>query len=332
MSGPMYGPPSQAVPAPPKSRLPLFLGAGAAVVALVGALAFLGGKGSESEKPLPGSRTDTSGEVGTGAPPASSGAATTVQLGSGAPRVGRSFEQQLSMNIKMAFSAPGMPKKVSVTMGEQKKLKVTVLAVDDWTATRVEVAYSDSFESESEGAAPPKKTVHPNANKAYFVSAQTGGPAVSAVDGKAVTEEEKDNVISDVGDLVQPRPELFRRPLAVGDTLSPPPAIAASLLGFTSVAEDEDDRLENVTLRLTSIDSARRAAVFDVRVKYVHDDKEAGDLFTAELQGSMTYDIDSSIALGGTLSGPLTGKSTHQGMKIPIEGSIDLDIKATINR
>ena len=321
--GPMSGPVpvSAAVPpaAPQPSRVPLLLaaGSGAFVVLLllvVAAFAF-GDDGDGSG----------SGAAATSSATASS-AAGGVMIGGAPPRVGRTFHQETDTALQMTVTAAGHPP-MSETHKSHLEYKATVLAVNEWHATRVEVQYLDHFDVEQEGKKPEKKTVSPTAHRGFFVASQDKGASVGSMDGKEIDEDTKSDVLSTVSDLVAPRPDVFKRPLSVGDSLSPPSSVAVHLLGIPADDEEISMRPENTVLRLTAIDRAAQSATFDVKLSLVFEEAESKVTFTAALQGTMTFDIPTGIPAAGMLSGPVTGSVTEGPVKASIAGSMSLRVK-----
>ena len=325
MSG--FAPMSTAQPAPPKSKLPLFVGGGAVVLLLLvgGGLALTAGGKGDSGAPLGGS---SAGVAGTGASVAPNGA---VQIGAAPPRVGRTFDHETDVTFQLEVWLAAAKKPLTSTLERQhRKFKVNVLAVNEWHATRLEVQYAESFETTQQAPAPEKKKVGPTANRGFFVASQDSGSSVSPVDGKPITDAEKDAVKSDVSDFLRPRAEVFRRPLVVGDSLSPPASVAGDLLGITNDDDGTETRAENAVLKLTAIDQAQSRAVFDVQFSFVYSVKASKMTFTAPMKGSMSFDIPTGIAVAGKLTGPVDGSFTESGVKGLLKGNISMEVKANV--
>jgi hypothetical protein len=235
-------------------------------------------------------------------------------------------DMTMSMTIKKGDKVLS---ELTMRQGETEKKKVTILAATDKAVTSVRCEYLEK--STIEGAADKeRKKASVVSGKTYLVTAKNGKIEVVNATGRPVSGKERTEVAKDNADLGKPNKtaELVPdRPIAVGETLTPPASVIRSMMN----TDDESMELKDISLTLKAIEGsgAARAGVFAMSLRVGASNKKGAMPVQMELAGSLKILVDSMLPVEMNLSGPISLATEQKGNSITATGRAAFSISAT---
>ena len=247
-----------------------------------------------------------------------------VQIRAEAPPVGAVIDRNIRTSMDMGFSAPGDAQpRVRGEVRTQRQYRFTVLSVTSNQITRAEVRYLDTWTTSRVGQEAPETESAPVSNRAYVLTGQAGSTDVQAADGHALSEDERNEVLADVGDMLLPRSGAFAAGIDVGQSVSLTSGEALALLGLASIEEGTTTRADRAAMTLVSVEGDR--ARFDITLNFVQDGGDPAAHIEGALKGTVTLDVRSGLPVQAQLEGPVTGSVSSGADRLTISGTMKLE-------
>jgi hypothetical protein len=255
-------------------------------------------------------------------PPFQADSAASVQFKSKAPAVGDKYTSTEESLMKMALAAKGQS--VTIEQHETEERKIELLALKDGLPSKIRVRYAQHRkDAKSDGK--PKPSPSPVHGKTYLVERKGSELVVTNEQGKAVSDEEREQVTKDHRRLGKPdeiTSALKSKPRKVGDKLDD---VAKALAD--QFKERSAERGEKVTIHapkltfteLKKIDGVEHA-VLDLSLRMGAENKDV--TLTMDLKGKVLVRVDEASHGEINVSGPLKISGGASG-----DGSVTLKTK-----
>jgi hypothetical protein len=256
-----------------------------------------------------------------------------VRFSQHAPRKDQVIGEQSASDMTMSMTVKKGDKvlqEITTRQGQTEKKKVTILAATDSAVTSVRCEYLDRSTIEGAAAGKESKKASVVSGKTYLVTAKNGKIEVVNANGRPVSKKERSEVEKDNDDLGKPNKTaqlLPDRPIAVGETLTPPASAVRSMLN----TGDDSMELKDVSLSLKAVEGsgAARAAVFDLSMRVGGSNKKGAVPVKMELVGSLKILVDSTLPVEMNLSGPISIETEEKGTSISAKGQVSFSVNVT---
>jgi hypothetical protein len=233
-------------------------------------------------------------------------AAETVPFTYRAPHVGQqgSHDMQFTLDLNISLRQAGQTiSSEAQQLTRDQDRQVTVLAVADSKATKVQVFYSKAWEQVSRGKQAGTQQSQPIEGKSYLVERRVADLVVTDPDGHDVPEEERTLVAASMDAVGHSNPLgtfLDGKKLSIGQTLKLPNDMASDLLGMKETG-GEAEKVE-LTLHDINVDEDhRRLADFSMLV--VLKLPGGGSL---DVKGQLQIEPESCQIASATFEGPVS--------------------------
>jgi hypothetical protein len=250
-----------------------------------------------------------------------------------APRKDQVIGEQSVSDMSMSITIKKGDKvlqEMAMRQGETENKKVTILAATDLVVTSVRCEYLDKSTIGGAGADKEKKKASVVSGKTYLVTAKNGKIEVVNATGRPVSKKERSEVEKDNDQLGKPNKTatlLPDRPIAVGETLTPPTSVIRSLMN----TGDDSMEFKDVSLTLKAIEGSgsARAGVFALSMRADGSSKKGDPPVQMALAGTLKILVDSTLPLEVNLSGPISMAIDQKGTSISATGQASISVKAT---
>ncbi|MCA9623622.1 MAG: protein kinase [Myxococcales bacterium] len=254
-----------------------------------------------------------------------------LHIGSQPLPVGTEVVEDSTAHFEMAMSLGG-GRLGDITSDQRRRRTVTVLARDDYRATKARVEYGEHEEATSENKRPPVVARKKSAGRTFIVTSALGQVQVESGDGAAIDDTQRKEVIDDASLVVTPQPDLFKKPLVVGDRLEPPSAMMLWLLGGAGGSEGQIT-IDSGSLTLQAISEAteRKQAIFSMSGHFVQTIPSPASRIEADLSGTVTIDVASGWPVVVEVTGPARGSVQQTGARVDLAGTLSARSTALIH-
>jgi hypothetical protein len=235
-------------------------------------------------------------------------AAEPVQFTYRAPQVGQqgSHDMQFSLDMTTALRQAGQ-----IISSEKQQLsrnqdrQVTVLAVADRRAMKVQVAYSKAWEQVARGTQSGTPQPQPIEGKSYIVERRGSDLVVTDLQGHDVPEEERVLVAGSMDAVGHPSPLgtfLDGKKIVIGQTLKLPNDMASDLLGM----KEAGGEAQQVELTLQDVHQEEDARIAQFAMLIVLKLPGGG---TLDVKGRLQLEPETCQITAANFEGPV---SMHQ--------------------
>jgi hypothetical protein len=263
--------------------------------------------------------------------------AERVRFGYKAQAVDRTVNQTVSFTMELKSSTVQGNKTVEEheSRVSRKQLRsVTVLESAAHWPTKVKVAYTSSDQETKVDGDESKKVSQAVAGKTYVVSRRDKDAKLQIAydDGKTPPADELDLVASSMDTIGRPNPLgefLGGREVAIGETLSMSPAIAAQILGFDP-SLGQVTKFELTLAKIVEKDGAK-CGEFDAMVDLRSSDP-AGP--ATRFRGKMVLEVATCRGVEAEFAGPVSFVENHGPAvaRIQVRGAGALRMQYTSSR
>ncbi len=248
-------------------------------------------------------------------PPIHADTAATVQFKSKPLVVGDKYTATEESLMKMVLAAKGQS--VTIEQHETEERKIEVLVVKDGLPSKIRVRYArHTKDTKADGK--PKPSPSPVGGKTYVVERKGTEIVVTNEQGKAVTEEEREQVTKDHRRLGKPdeiTTALKSKPRKVGENLDDVAKALADQFKERSAERGEKVTIHDPKLTLTEvkkIDGVEHA-VLDLGLRMTAENTDV--TISMGLKGKVIVRVDEASHGEINVSGPLkiTGGASGDG-------------------
>jgi hypothetical protein len=241
----------------------------------------------------------------------SASAAEPIAFTYRAPQVGQQGSHDMQFTLDLSISLHQAGQTIS---SEQQQLsrdqdrQVTVLAVADNKATKVQVMYTKAWEQVSRGKLTGTPQPQPIEGKSYIVERRGADLVVTDPSGNNVPDDERMLVVASMDAVGHPNPLgtfLDGKKIAVGQTVPLPNDMAGDLLGVKE-AGGEAQKVELKLQDVTKDEEGQRLANFNMLVVL----KLAGGA-NMEVKGKLQIEPDTCQIAEATFNGPVSMRETE---------------------